>query len=170
MIIRKATRADLLDVGRIADAAHWVSYEGLVRPETIGRLILRDFSPAALGRRLLQGGVFVAVAWEEVAGFTDGQVGPDGVHVRAIAVDTAMRRRGVASGLLAAVRALAADAPIAADVLVGNLGGERFYEANGFVPGEVQQGSLFGEEVVEQRWWSEAAGENVSSWRVASDG
>ncbi len=147
-----------------------MSYEGLVRPDTIGRLVLRDFSPSALGRRLLRGGVFVAVAWDEIAGFADGDVGAEAIHVRAIATEPSMRRRGVGTALLTAVRGMAPDIPVAADVLLGNLEGERFYETNGFVPGEVQHGSLFGEDVVERRWWREAMAEILPVLRASSDG
>ena len=35
--------------------------------------------------------------------------------------------------------------------------GERFYEAAGFVPGEILQATLVGEPLVERRWWLSAA-------------
>jgi hypothetical protein len=38
-------------------------------------------------------------------------------------------------------------------VLLGNLDGERFYESQGFAPGEIIEGTLFDEDVVERRWW-----------------
>lgn len=170
MIVRTATRRDLLGIGRIAEAAHWASYEALLRPDTIGRLILRDFSPSALGRRLLRGGMFVATAWDEIVGFADGETRSDAVHVSAIAADPSMRRRGVGTGLLTAVRGLSANLPVAADVLLGNLEGEQFLEVNGFVPGEIQHGSLFAEDVVERRWWREAMVETQPGLRAVSDG
>ena len=170
MIVRKATRADLLGMGRVAETAHWTSYEDLLRPDTIGRLILSDFSPSALGRRLLRGGVLVATAWDEIAGFADGEVKADSVHVDVIATDPSMRRRGIGTALLDAVRGASPELPAAADVLLGNNEGEQFYEVNGFVPGEIQHGSLFGESVVERRWWREANAETQPGLRIASDG
>lgn len=159
MIVRKGSRDDLLGIGRVAEAAHWASYEGLLRPDTIGQLILRDFSPSVLGRRLLRGGVVVATASDEVVGFADGEIGSDALHVSAIATDPTRRRTGIGTALLFAVRSLSDSLPTASDVLLGNLEGERFYEVNGFVPGEVQHVSLFEEDVVERRWWREAAAE-----------
>ncbi len=156
MIVRKAVRGDLLGIGRVADAAHWTSYEGLLRPDTIARLILRDFSPSVLGRRLLRGGVFVAVSGNEVAGFADGIVDDEAILLSAIATAPPLRRRGVGTALLRAVRGLAVQLPTSADVFLGNLEGEQFCEVNGFVPGEITHGTLFDEDVVERRWWLEA--------------
>ena len=170
MIVRKAERQDLLGIGRIAEAAHWASYQGLLHPDTIGQLILRDFSPSALGRRLLRGGVFVATAAESIVGFADGAEGDEHVFVSAIAADPTMRRHGVGTALLHALRGICEELPVAADVFLGNLEGEHFYEVNGFVPGEITHGSLFSEDVVERRWWGEplhvgAANRSVRSAR-----
>lgn len=169
MLVRTATREDLLGIGRVAEAAHWASYARLLRPDTIGRLILRDFSPSAVGRRLLRGGVFVASERDEIVGFVDGEVGSDVVYLSAIATDPAMRRRGIATALLTAARGLSETVPVAADVLLGNIEAEQFYESNGFVPGETQHGSLFAEDVVERRWWGEALAE-IPGLRAVSDG
>ncbi|MDR9451057.1 MAG: hypothetical protein RI637_07565, partial [Acidimicrobiia bacterium] len=40
-----------------------------------------------------------------------------------------------------------------ADVVLGNQAAESFYEARGFVPGETMQVVLFGERLIERRWW-----------------
>lgn len=170
MIVRKGLREDLLGIGRVAEAAHWASYEGLLRPETIGRLVLREFSPSVLARRLLRGGVMVVTAGDEVVGFADGEITPDAVHLNAIATDPTQRRRGIGTALLAGVRELSDALPTAADVLLGNLEGEQFLEVNGFVPGEIQHGSLFSEDVVERRWWREAVADLERELGVTSDG
>lgn len=156
MIVRTAQREDLLGIGRVADAAHWASYDGLLRPDTIGQLITRDFGPSTLARRLLRGGMRVVSAGDDILGFVDGVEVGDAVHVSAIAVDPSARRHGVGTALLTSVWGLHRAYPISADVLLGNLEGEGFYEANGFVPGEVVHGRLFDEDVVERRWWREA--------------
>lgn len=165
MIVRKAERQDLLGIGRIAEAAHWASYQGLLHPETIGALILREFSPSALGRRLLRGGVFVASASETIIGFADGAERDDCLFVSAIATEPSMRRHGVGTALLHALRGVSGALPVAADVFLGNLEGEQFYEVNGFVPGEIRHGSLFNEDVVERRWW----GEPLQATRLSVD-
>jgi hypothetical protein len=38
-------------------------------------------------------------------------------------------------------------------VLLGCLPLEGYLEAQGFVPGEILNTTLFGEEIVERRWW-----------------
>ena len=168
MIVRKAERQDLLGIGRVAEAAHWASYQGLLHPETIGQLILRDFAPSALGRRLLRGGVFVATADETIVGFADGLQSDEYVFVSAIATDPTIRRHGVGTALLHSLRGLCEGLPLAADVFLGNLEGEQFYEVNGFVPGEISHTSLFSEDVVERRWWGEPLHSGATSSAMTS--
>jgi GNAT superfamily N-acetyltransferase len=154
MRVRPATRGDLLAIGRVADAAAWETYSGLLKPDTIGRLLSRDYSPAPLRRRLLRGGVKVADAGRgEILGFVDSQRDRSSVVLNAISTEPAYRRGGVARTLLASVRVSSPRLPIYADVLLGNLDGERFYESQGFAPGEVMEGTLLGEDIVERRWW-----------------
>jgi len=154
MRVRRATRGDLLSIGRIADAAAWETYSGLLKPDTIGRLLTRDYSPAPLRRRLLQGGVRVADAGRVgILGFVAAEVERGRIRLDAISTEPAYRRSGVAKALLASVRASAPRLPVSADVLLGNLDGERFYESQGFAPGEIIEGALFDEDVVERRWW-----------------
>ena len=155
MIVRPAQREDLLDIGRVAEAAHWVSYEGLLRPDTIGQLISRDFGPASLARRLLRGGLSVVSLGADVIAFADAETVDGALHVGMIAVLPPQRRRGAGSALLRTFDQGALHLPLRADVLVGNLEGESFYEANGFVPGETITSEIFAEEIVEQRWWRE---------------
>ena len=151
MQVRPASRSDLLDIRRVADAAHWETYSGLLKPDTIGRLLSRDYSPSSLGRRLLRGGVLVAESNGGLVGFVDAAADPIQTRLLAIATEPAFRRQGVATALVSAVRR--PNLPISADVLLGNIDGERFYEARGFVPGEIIHSLLFDEDVVERRWW-----------------
>lgn len=154
MLVRPATRSDLLAIGRVADAAAWETYSGLLKPDTIARLLNRDYSPASLRRRLLRGGVKVADAGRAgLLGFVDSELGGSRLRVAAISTEPAYRRGGIARSLLASIRASSPGLPICADVLLGNLDGERFYEAQGFSPGEVIEGTLFDEDIVERRWW-----------------
>ena len=156
MIVRAATRQDLLGIGRVAESAHWASYEGLLRPDTIGRLLARDFGPSALARSLLRRRLRVVSMAREVVGFVDSSATRESLHVTAIAVDPEARRRGIGTALLAEIGDADLGLPHSADVLLGNVEGEGFYEANGFVPGEIAHGRLFDEDVVERRWWREA--------------
>jgi hypothetical protein len=52
-----------------------------------------------------------------------------------------------------ALRERAPHLPVCADVILGNLDGERFLEALGFVPGEVLEQDLLAEQIVVRRWW-----------------
>jgi GNAT superfamily N-acetyltransferase len=153
MQVRRAIRDDLLDIGRIAEAAFWDSYSGLLKPDTIARLLSRDYSPSSLRRRLLRGGVIVAVADDHIAGFADVQREDGAVRLAAISTEPVHQRIGVGRALVDDVRRPHPALPVCADVLLGNLDGERFYEALGFVPGEVINGTWFDEDVVERRWW-----------------
>lgn len=153
MQVRHATRTDLAEIARVADAAYWDTYAGLLKPDTIARLLARDYSAASLRRRLLQGGVLVAMAGDRLIGFADVSSDEAMLRLAAISTEPVHRRVGVGAALVDEVRRTDPDLPVCADVLLGNLDGEQFYEALGFVPGEVMHGSWFDEDVVERRWW-----------------
>lgn len=156
MEIRRATRGDVLAIGRVANSAFRATYAGLLKPETIGRFLGAAYSPSVIRRRMLQGGVVVAEDGD-VVGFVDGVAAGDALEVSAIAVAPAARHRGVATALLRAVADRHPGLPLRAEVLLGNLEAERLLEGFGFVPGEVVPSELFEEEVVERRWWCEPA-------------
>jgi len=151
--VRRAGRGDLMAIGRVADAAHWDAYSGLLDPATISALLCRDFSPGPLRRRLLSGGVLVVEEAGRLLGFADASVEGDHLRLAALATDPEDRHAGLAARLLEAVRGLAPDLPVSADVLLGCLPVEGYLEAQGFVPGEILQTTLFGEQAVERRWW-----------------
>jgi GNAT superfamily N-acetyltransferase len=153
MEVRHATREDLAEIARVADAAYWDTYAGLLKPDTIARLLGRDYSSAALRRRLLRGGVLVAVAGDRLIGFAEVSGEDSALRLEAISTEPVHRRVGVGAALVEAARRAEPDLPVCADVLLGNLDGERFYEALGFVPGEVIQHTWIEEDVVERRWW-----------------
>ena len=62
-------------------------------------------------------------------------------------------RRGVGRALVNHIRDLDERLPVCADVLLGNLAGEAFYERLGFVPGETVEHTMGEQAVVERRWW-----------------
>lgn len=173
MRVRRATRGDLLAIGRVADAAAWETYSGLLKPDTIGRLLTVEYSPASVRRRLLRGGIRVADAGRSgILGFVDAEIESGRIRLSAISTEPAYRGSGVAKALLASVRASHPGLPVCADVLLGNIDGERFYESQGFAPGEVIEGRLFDEEVVERRWWlaPPADDSSLDEYRPASSG
>ncbi|MBN2114767.1 MAG: GNAT family N-acetyltransferase [Acidimicrobiia bacterium] len=153
MEVRAAGRDDLIGIGRVADAAHWEAYSALLGPRVISALLRRDYSPAAVRRRLLSGGLLVALDEGRLVGFADASVEADHIRLNALATDPERRRARVAAHLLESVRGLAADLPVSADVLLGCHPVEGYLEAQGFVPGEVIESDLFGELTVERRWW-----------------
>lgn len=153
MTVRQATRDDLLAIGRVAEASHWDTYTGLLKPDTIARMLQRDFAPSALRRRLLLGGMVVAEEDGLVVGFADADAEEGRLRLRAISTEPTRRRTGIAAAMLAALRSRHPRLPVCADVLLGNLDAERFYENLGFAPGEIINGTLFDEDVVERRWW-----------------
>lgn len=153
MELRRAIRDDLVSIARLADAAHWEIYAGLVKPDTIAQILHNEYSPSALKRRLLSGGVVVADSGVDAMGFGDADVHAAFVGLRALSVEPESRRGGIGSALLGAVRDLDARLPVCADVLLGDLGSEHFLEARGFSPGEILHQTLYGEDVVGRRWW-----------------
>ncbi len=88
--------------------------------------------------------------------FADAFIEDDQIVLSAICTDPVFRRRGAAGLLLEWVRSLAPPLPIIADVILGSRAAESFYESKGFVPGETMQVTLFGERMIERRWWLDA--------------
>jgi GNAT superfamily N-acetyltransferase len=159
MEVRRAAKEDLVAIHRVAHAAVWDSFAGLLKPSTITALLEREFSPSNLRRRMLAGRVVVATRPDRgVVGFADASLGEDRVELAALSTLPEERRRGVATAMMREIRTMAEGRPVCADVLLGNLDGERFLEAAGFVPGEVIHRHLLDEEVVERRWWHSRRG------------
>ena len=57
-----------------------------------------------------------------------------------------------------------------ADVILGSQAAESFYEAKGFVPGETMQVTLFGERMIERRWWLGASLQKTGGERHPAGG
>ena len=106
---------------------------------------------------------------DRVIGFGDATVETDRIQVSALTTDPLMRRRGVGSALLRALRQDHEALAVATDVLLGHFEAEQFLEANGFVPGEIRQGSMFGIEVIERRWWNDAVAESRQARGAGGD-
>src|SRR3990170_729249 len=153
MRVRPGRHEDLVAIGRVAGAGFWETYTGLLKPDTIGRMLAADYSPSAVARRLLRGGLVVAEEEAGIAGFVDAVPAGEAFGVSAIVTDPSRRRCGIGRALIGEVLRRHGALPLSADVLLGNLDAEGFFERLGFVPGEIVQVSLFEEEVVERRWW-----------------
>jgi len=158
MEVRKANRSDLIGVERVVHIALWEAYNGLLQPSTISETLTTSYAPSELKRRLLEGALLVAADQQRiVVGFAIFDRDADRVDVQALAIDPEHRRRGIGRRLLAAVREQAGEVPLTMRILLGSLEGEQFAEAEGFVPGEIIERELYGEPVVERRWWHSVA-------------
>ncbi len=154
MEVRRADRGDLLGVARVVHAAHWETYTGLLKPQTIAEVIATLYRPSVLKRRLMAGELYVALDDREVVvafGIVDFHA--DHTDIPALAVDPEARYRGVARTMIDHIRGDGGDLPLSMTVLLGSLEGEAFAERLGFVPGETIEQELAGEEVVQRRWW-----------------
>lgn len=144
---------DLGWVVRIGEAAIWDSYEGLLRPHTILRWLDAAYSPPAVRRRWEDHPIFLAWDGDDVVAFADAFIEDSRIVLSALYTEPHHRRRGAGTRLLSRVTELSPNLPVTSDVLLGNRKGERFYEATGFSPGETIHATLFGEPVLERRWW-----------------
>jgi GNAT superfamily N-acetyltransferase len=152
--VRDATAVDVAAVRDVADRAWHDTYAGLLRPETIDAFVASAYAPERMERRIAGHTFVVAVDGHgTILAFADAIPGDDRLDLVAIYASPEARGRGAGTRLLADVRRRHPDLPIAADVLAGNRKGETFYEARGFVPRETLEENLFGEPVVERRWW-----------------
>jgi GNAT superfamily N-acetyltransferase len=151
--VRRGRPEDVEAVRTVAAAAWRDTYAGLLRPETIEAFIAGAYSVERMEQRISS--TFVVEDGSQVVAFAGAVELPDRVDLVAIYALPERRGQGAGSLLLDAVRAAFRGQTISADVLDGNRKGEAFYEAKGFVPRERLEAQLFGEAVVERRWWLE---------------
>jgi ribosomal protein S18 acetylase RimI-like enzyme len=151
--VRPAGKSDLEAIARVARVAWSETYRGLLEADTITDVVSADYSPHALAFRLASRSILVADDGGNICGFAECRVEGDHIALAGLYVDPSHRHRGIGSALLHAARRLAPHLPVCADVLLGNMAGEAFYETRGFVPGETFEGTLADEPVVERRWW-----------------
>ena len=139
---------------RVVAAAAWrATYRGLLADRTIEAFVDFAYSIERLGRRIERHTFLVAEQAGSIVAFADALVEGVRLNLAAMYADPDRRGQGAGTLLLMELRTRFPDRPISADVLVGNRRGELFYEARGFVPGEAVEADLFGEPVVERRWW-----------------
>jgi GNAT superfamily N-acetyltransferase len=150
--VRPAAPSDVEAIRTVASAAWRDTYDGLLDRATIEAFVERAYSVEIVERRI-NGLFLVAVHDEHLIAFADAVVGDDRLSLAAIYALPQQRGQGAGTLLLEALRSRFPRLPIAADVLVGNRKGEVFYERRGFTPRETIEAELFGEPVVERRWW-----------------
>jgi GNAT superfamily N-acetyltransferase len=152
-MVRDALGRDAAAVRDVASAAWRDTYAGLLGAATIESFVASAYSIERLERRIAGHTFLVVEDGHAVVAFADAIREPDHVNLVAIYALPEWRGRGAGTALLDLLRARFPDLPIAADVLVGNAKGETFYEHRGFVPRERLEEELFGEAVLERRWW-----------------
>jgi len=158
MEVRQATRRDLLEIARVAHHSLWDACDGLLRTATITATLDHEYSPSSLKRRLLAGDLVVALGSAgRMVGFAESGVEDEHISVKIHSAPRAARRAEWVNDLVRAVGARHPGRPVCADVLLGNLPAERSCEVAGFIPGEVLLRTVFGEQVVERRWWNPLA-------------
>ena len=156
MIVRDADATDAAAIQSVADAAWHDTYRGLLSTATIDAFVAAAYSLERLERRIVNDVLLVADEDRAVVAFADAVAAPDRLSLGAIYARPDRRRGGAGRALLGELRDRFPELSIAADVLEGNRAGEGFYERMGFVPRERIETDLFGEAVVERRWWLDA--------------
>lgn len=157
--VRDAVLDDVDAVQGIAVAAWRDTYAGLLLPETIEAFLDAAYSVASLERRIAADTFLVAEIDGRMVSFADATADRDHINLIAIYALPAFRGRGTGTALLNVLRSRSQDLPLSADVLEGNRKGELFYERRAFAPRERLEAELFGERVVERRWWLESHSE-----------
>lgn len=153
--VRGATPEDLTSIAVIARRAIPGAYHHLLSPRTIATWLEAAYNEEAVRRSWEDHPIFVALDEEDLIGFADAYDDDGAVTIGALFTDPDSRGQGAGTALVDAIQRAAGDRPVTADVMLGNHLGERFYEHLGFVPGETIPGDLFGEHIVERRWYRE---------------
>ena len=154
MLVRPAQPEDLEAVAAIAVRGWWDAYRGLLRASTIEAVLTHTYSERALRHRWEDHPMFLAVDRVPIA-FAEAFIEDERIVLGALFVASDHRRRGIGSLLLEEATSLRTELPVTSDVLLGAASAEVFYESHGFVPGETMKSFLYGEPIVERRWWRE---------------
>jgi GNAT superfamily N-acetyltransferase len=151
--VRDAVVADAAELRAVASSAWRDTYGDLLRPATVEAFVEAAYSVEMLERRIDRSTFLVVEDGDRIIAFANAIAGPDRLNLAAIYALPDRRGQGAGTMLLTVLRARFPSLPVAADVLSGNRKGEVFYEHRGFVRGEALEDELFGEPVVERRWW-----------------
>ncbi|MFQ5967801.1 MAG: GNAT family N-acetyltransferase [Acidimicrobiia bacterium] len=157
MDVRGAEPQDLEAVADIAARAWWDTYAPLLKPDTIRAVLAHTYSDRAMHHRWEDHPMFLVVDPEDPIAFAEAFIEDERIVLGALYVRSGDRGRGAGSMLLEQVAHIDPSLPVTSDVLLGARSAEAFYEAHGFVPGETVKSFLYGEPIVERRWWKEPA-------------
>lgn len=155
--VRRATTNDGAAIMAVAAAAWRDTYAGLLKPETIESFIEGAYSAERVETRVNQDHFYVAEGPHGIIAFADALERDNRLELAAIYALPEWRGQGAGTALLETLVRLFPERGISADVLKDNRRGEVFYERRGFAPRERLEATLFGEPVVERRWWRPAA-------------
>lgn len=152
-MVRNAVTADAAEVRVVASSAWRDTYRDFLRPTTIEAFVDAAYSVEMVERRIDRSTFLVVEDGDRIIAFANAIAGADRLNLAAIYALPERRGQGAGTMLLTALRTRFPGLPIAADALAGNRKGEVFYERRGFVPRETIETELFGEPIVERRWW-----------------
>lgn len=153
--VRGATRHDLTAIAGIARHAIPGDYHHLLSSRTISTWLESAYSDEAVRRSWEDHPMLVALNPKQPVAFAGFLDEGGRVTIGDLFTIPPARCQGAGTALVNAIQNTAGARPITADVMLGNHLGERFYEHLGFVPGETIPGDLFGERIVERRWYRE---------------
>lgn len=163
MNARLARRNDVAAIQRIGTLSILDSYAGFLRHETLDFWLEGVYSTEALVKRWQDHPVYVADIDGVTAAFADAFIEDERIFLSALFTMPAFRLRGAGRCLVDQVRSLATSLPITCDVLLGNGDAEGFFERLRFVPGETLRVTIFGEQVIERRWYLDPLAEESVS-------
>lgn len=161
MNARLARRNDLEAIQRIGTLSILHSYAGFLRPPTIDSWLDGVYSTETLVRRWQDHPIYVAEIDGVTAAFADAFIEDERIFLSALFTLPAFRLQGAGRSLVEKVRNVARSLPVTCDVLLGNDDAEIFFERLAFVPGETLRVTMFGEPVIERRWYLDPLGDNA---------
>ena len=154
MEVRHAHTRDLPAITAIAVDSWRHAYAEMIGSDAVDRYLEASYSPVGLQARLADHPILVAADGKTVMAFADVFVEDGCVVISELCTVARWRRHGCATRLVAEARQHGSGLPVTADVFLGNVAAEQFYEHRGFVPGASNAVDFFGETVVERRWWA----------------
>jgi len=155
-----AERSDLGSILQIGRVSVRDAYSGLLTDEAIEAMLSTTYTVEAAQRRWEDHPIFLVATEGTVHSFADAFVEEGSVMLSELCTLPRFRRKGAATALVQNIRHLDPSLPVTTDVILGNRPAESFLEHVGFVPGECITSQLYGERVVERRWYQSPLAES----------